>query len=214
MIDTFVDYLGHSTAITIFVFILLSVYFIVTIWIFVYKSLELNSSIKKELNSLNSLYASDLKINPSSTIGMIIADNPYVAKKLAKAVGSSVTFITPTNPVPINTNLLTYLTGPNQDYVTPSKRTNIGRPTIYLVGSSGIQYIGTLYVPDLEKPHRTIEGNLKGKIILYNNGSYSLDFIKVTYEKGKEVEYDVFEFCGGLEYELDNFIDYIIQELE
>jgi hypothetical protein len=79
---------------------------------------------------------------------------------------------------------------------------------------NGIQYIGTLYVPDLEKPHRTIEGNLKGKIILYNNGSYSLDFIKVTYEKGKEVEYDVFEFCGGLEYELDNFIDYIIQELE
>jgi len=79
---------------------------------------------------------------------------------------------------------------------------------------NGIQYIGTLYVPDLEKPHRTIEGNLKGKITLYNNGSYSLDFYKVVYEKGKEVEYDVFEFCGGLEYELDNFIDYIIQELE
>ena len=77
-----------------------------------------------------------------------------------------------------------------------------------------IQYIGTLYVPDLEKSNKTIEGNLKGRIILYNNGSYSLDFIKVTYEKGKEVEYDVFEFCSGLEYELDNFIDYIIQELE
>jgi hypothetical protein len=79
---------------------------------------------------------------------------------------------------------------------------------------NGIQYIGTLYVPDLEKSHRTIEGNLKGKITLYNNGSYSLDFYKVVYDKGKEVEYDVFEFCGGLEYELDNFIDYIIQELE
>jgi hypothetical protein len=77
-----------------------------------------------------------------------------------------------------------------------------------------IQYIGTLYVPDLEKPYRAIEGNLKGKITLYNNGSYSLDFYKAVYEKGKEVEYDVFEFCGGLEYELDNFIDYIIQELE
>ena len=79
---------------------------------------------------------------------------------------------------------------------------------------NGIQYIGTLYVPDLENPHKTIEGNLKGKIILYNNGSYSLDFFKIVYEKGKEVEYDIFEFCGGLEYELDNFIDYIIQELE
>lgn len=78
----------------------------------------------------------------------------------------------------------------------------------------GIQYIGTLYVPDLEKTNKTIEGNLKGKIILYNNGSYSLDFLKIIYEKGKEVEYDVFEFCSGLEYELDSFIDYIIQELE
>lgn len=77
-----------------------------------------------------------------------------------------------------------------------------------------IQYIGTLYVPDLEKSHRTIEGNLTGKITLYNNGSYSLDFSKIVYEKGKEVEYDVFEFCGGLEYELDSFIDYIIEELE
>jgi hypothetical protein len=79
---------------------------------------------------------------------------------------------------------------------------------------NGIQYIGTLYVPDLEKPNKTIEGNLKGKITLHNNGSYSLDFYKIVYERGKEVEYDVFEFCGGLEYELDNFIDYIIQELE
>lgn len=79
---------------------------------------------------------------------------------------------------------------------------------------NGIQYIGTLYVPDLEKPHKTIEGNLKGKITLHNNGSYSLDFYKIVYERGKEVEYDVFEFCGGLEYELDNFVDYIIQELE
>ena len=78
----------------------------------------------------------------------------------------------------------------------------------------GIEYIGTLYVPDLEKHHKTIEGNLTGKIILHNNGSYSLDFVKTTYDKGKEVEYDVFEFCSGLEYELDSFIDYVVQELE
>ena len=79
---------------------------------------------------------------------------------------------------------------------------------------NGIEYIGTLYVPDLEKNHKTIEGNLTGKIILHNNGSYSLDFVKTGYDKGKEVEYDVFEFCSGLEYELDSFIDYVVQELE
>ena len=79
----------------------------------------------------------------------------------------------------------------------------------------GINYIGTLYVPDLEfEDGRRIEGNLKGIIILHNNGSYALDFEKVVYEKGKKVEYNVFEFCNGLEYELDSFIDYVIQELE
>ena len=77
----------------------------------------------------------------------------------------------------------------------------------------GIEYIGTLYVPDLEKSHKTIEGNLKGKIILYNTGVYSLEFLKVVSEKSKEVEYDVFEFCSGLEYELDSFIDYVVEEL-
>lgn len=79
----------------------------------------------------------------------------------------------------------------------------------------GIYYIGTLYVPDLEfEDGRKVEGYLKGQIILNNNGSYALDFEKVSYEKGKQVEYDVFEFCNGLEYELDSFIDYVIQELE
>ena len=82
-------------------------------------------------------------------------------------------------------------------------------------GDDGIYYIGTLYVPDLEfEDGRKIEGDLKGQIILSNNGSYALDFEKVSYEKGKQVEYDVFEFCNGLEYELDSFIDYVIQELE
>jgi len=79
----------------------------------------------------------------------------------------------------------------------------------------GIYYIGTLYVPDLEFPDgRRIEGAIKGQIILHNNGTYALEFEKTAYEKGKEVQYDVFEFCNGLEYELDSFIDYVIQELE
>ena len=76
-----------------------------------------------------------------------------------------------------------------------------------------IEYSGNLYVPDLEKHNKTIEGNLVGKIILHSNGSYSLNFVKISYDKGKEIEYDVFEFCSGLEYELDNFIDYVVQEL-
>lgn len=69
-------------------------------------------------------------------------------------------------------------------------------------------YIGTLYVPDLEwSDGKRIEGCLEGKIIKYENGSISPDF----YSKEG---YDVFEFCNGLEYELDSFIDYVIVEIE
>jgi hypothetical protein len=76
-----------------------------------------------------------------------------------------------------------------------------------------VKYYGTLYVPDLQRHHKLIKGNLNGCIRLYNNGSYSLDFTKFIDEKSKNIEYDIFEFCSGLEYELDNFIDYLIQEL-
>jgi hypothetical protein len=80
----------------------------------------------------------------------------------------------------------------------------------------GIEYIGKLYVPDLisEDGDIIIEGNLKGKIILENNGDYLLDFFKVVKINGIDVEYDVFEFCDGLEYEFDSFVDYLLQELE
>ena len=79
-----------------------------------------------------------------------------------------------------------------------------------------IEYIGTLYVPDLisEDGNIIIEGNLNGKIILENNGDYLLDFFKVVKINEIDVEYDVFEFCDGLEYEFDSFVDYLLQELE
>lgn len=68
-------------------------------------------------------------------------------------------------------------------------------------------YIGTLYVPDLESGGKIIEGCLEGRIIKFENGSISPDF----YSKEG---YDIFEFCGGLEYELDSFIDYVIAQIE
>ena len=69
-----------------------------------------------------------------------------------------------------------------------------------------VHYTGILYVPDLELNNgKKIEGRLEGRIIVYENGQTVLEF-----EKDK---YDVFEFCNGLEYELDSFIDYVIGEL-
>ena len=70
-----------------------------------------------------------------------------------------------------------------------------------------IEIIGTLYVPDLElSSGKKVEGRLEGKIIKYSNGTTSLEFEKDGY--------DVFEFCNGLEYELDSFIDYVVLEID
>ena len=70
-----------------------------------------------------------------------------------------------------------------------------------------IEIIGTLYVPDLElSSGKKVEGRLEGKIIKYSNGTTSLEFEKDGY--------DVVEFCNGLEYELDSFIDYVVLEID
>ena len=69
-------------------------------------------------------------------------------------------------------------------------------------------FIGTFYVPDLEwEDGKKVEGILEGKIVKFENGSISPDFFNKD-------GYDIFEFCNGLEYELDSFIDYVIQEIE
>jgi len=77
-----------------------------------------------------------------------------------------------------------------------------------------IHYIGTLYVPDLRFPSgKKIEGRLEGRIIVYENGSVSPDFYSIIKDPHTHDNYDVFEFCNGLEYELDSFIDYVVDEL-
>lgn len=77
-----------------------------------------------------------------------------------------------------------------------------------------IYYIGTLYVPDIVFDNGVnISGNLEGKVIAFGNGTYALEFDKKFLMKKKQISYEVYDFCWGLEYELDNFIDYIIQEM-
>ena len=78
-----------------------------------------------------------------------------------------------------------------------------------------IHYIGTLYVPDLVWPNgKTIKGVLYGRIVVFSNGSNSPDFYSLEKDSMSGDNYDVFEFCNGLEYELDNFIDYVVKELD
>ena len=78
-----------------------------------------------------------------------------------------------------------------------------------------VHYIGTLYVPDLVWSNgKTIKGVLYGRIVVYENGTNSPDFYSVEKDPLSKDNYDVFEFCNGLEYELDSFIDYVVKELE
>lgn len=73
-----------------------------------------------------------------------------------------------------------------------------------------IHIAGTIFVPDILLKEVTIYGRLEGEILLYKNGQ-TCPFFEKTY-KGEV--FDIFDFCDGMEYELDNFIDFIISKLE
>ena len=73
-------------------------------------------------------------------------------------------------------------------------------------------YKGILYVPDLKLDEKTVDGRLEGSIISYEDGQTAIDFNSIEEINGDTI--DVFEFCNGIEYELDSFVDYIISELD
>ena len=72
MIDLVLNYFQGNGAITVGVLAFLSLYLILTIWIFVYKLLELNSSISQEKDALESLIHEDCVINPLSSGGQFV----------------------------------------------------------------------------------------------------------------------------------------------
>jgi len=69
------------------------------------------------------------------------------------------------------------------------------------------QLIGTFYVPNIKDIDNgeVIEGQLKGQITIHIDGQISPDFTKD--------EYDIFDFCEGIEHELDSFVEYIVIEV-
>ncbi len=73
-------------------------------------------------------------------------------------------------------------------------------------GDEGEFYYGTIKVPDIEFENGTrLDGTMEGYILVTESGE------KVPcFEKNG---YDILEFCNGLEYELDNFLDYVIDTL-
>lgn len=73
-------------------------------------------------------------------------------------------------------------------------------------GYEGEFYYGTITVPDIElESRKRIDGKMEGYILVTQSG----DKIPCFEKQG----YDIIEFCNGLEYELDNFLDYVIDTL-
>jgi len=80
MLDLLLNYVASSSAITIFVLILLSFYFILVMWIFAYKNMQLNDAINIETASLNSLI-SNARIGPLSKFGQCV-DKTSLSKEI------------------------------------------------------------------------------------------------------------------------------------
>jgi len=75
MIDIILDYLQSSTIVTVGILVFLSIYFILTIWIFIYKFLSLNSKIIIEKNNLDSLLLGESTIDNLNIIPNNIQSN-------------------------------------------------------------------------------------------------------------------------------------------
>ena len=68
MNNTILNYLANSSAITYIVLALLSIYLIVTIWIFIYRYLNLKGLITNEQKSLESLTSRETTYSPFSSL--------------------------------------------------------------------------------------------------------------------------------------------------
>jgi len=65
-------------------------------------------------------------------------------------------------------------------------------------------HFGVIYVPDLDYPDEHVEGILEGHI-WEGNGQIVPEFDREGI--------DILEFCEGLEYELDSFLQYVVDTL-
>lgn len=74
MIDSILNFIGDSTVISLMVLIVLSFYFILTFWVFIYKYLQLSKGVAFEKNNLNSLISRDNVLNPLSSLGRCMGD--------------------------------------------------------------------------------------------------------------------------------------------
>ncbi len=84
MTNTVLDYLNNGSAITYLVLALLSFYFILIVWIFVYKYLSVSSATQNEKKSLESLLNRSSVVSPLSKLSKCM-NNSRHSKELFNA---------------------------------------------------------------------------------------------------------------------------------
>jgi len=85
MIDSILNYLNNGGAITFFVLGLLSIYLILTIWIFSYKYMSLTALVNNEKKSLESLINRGMGINPLSSLSRCVSPEGTTTKEILGA---------------------------------------------------------------------------------------------------------------------------------
>jgi biopolymer transport protein ExbB/TolQ len=83
MVDSVLNYLEGSTIISLGVLVVLSLYFIIVFWIFIYKYFKLTSDVTTEKNNLEALLARETSINPLSRIGQCLG-NSKISKEFLR----------------------------------------------------------------------------------------------------------------------------------
>jgi biopolymer transport protein ExbB/TolQ len=90
MIDLFLNYLSNSSAITIIILLVLSIYFISIIWVFLYRYMNLKDLVQNEQRSLESLVMNThISINPLSKLSRCTRNN-IASKELLNACEISI----------------------------------------------------------------------------------------------------------------------------
>lgn len=85
MIDSILNYLNNGGAITFIVLGLLSIYLILTIWIFSYKYMSLTSLVNNEKKSLESLISRGTGVSPLSSLSRCVTPEGGLSKEILSA---------------------------------------------------------------------------------------------------------------------------------
>ena len=82
MLNSLIDFYLKSHPVTIGVLILLSVYFIVLNWVFLYRYFSINNWLTSESNSLESLLMGATKVNEDSFLNNFIKTSNVISKEV------------------------------------------------------------------------------------------------------------------------------------